>query len=658
MERMVQAASVDNRLSALRMSPGIAVAAVIVGLSLAGGGYAGGATGVATALVWLLVVAVVLGGRVRLPAAGSQTLLAGGCLLALAGLTAFSLIWASDDGSGFADVVKVSGYAGAFILAGLTIERRWSSAILTGIAGGILAVAIIALVSRLGGVGAGDSTLAALLGSASGRLSYPIGYWNGLGALMALGVPVLVWIAAGPLASRPRPWAIAALCPLLLVAYMTSSRGALLAAAIGAVVVGGLASDRPRAAAATAVGIVATIPAFLAAGLMNGILDSAGTGSPGGSEAVVALALLAGMGFAAAFGAGLTLRLSRIRLKRIRVRRAPALAAALVIVAGIVLLTGPSRFIDDFGSLPQQNRTEGDAGILNVSGSGRAQFWGTALDAFADAPLKGIGAGGFATYWNINGTLETPTKNVHSEPLELLAELGVAGLALFIAFFFVVVRAGVRRARGPDRADAGAALGVIAAGSVGFLIDWTWQIPAVVVPILIAAALLTGPSFGDDGRAAERLEPREEGLWSLRGPAIALTLIALAIPAIWAGGVLGLATSQLDASRDAYDRGEYGTAAQAARSAAQIEPWASEPWLRLAAIEQAAGNLDAARVDGLAAVDRSPQDFRPWLLLGLVETARGDPGPSISYTLRAETLAPRVLFRIGNIGLSAAGSGI
>ena len=63
-------------------------------------------------------------------------------------------------------------------------------------------------------------------------------------------------------------------------------------------------------------------------------------------------------------------------------------------------------------------------------------------------------------------------------------------------------------------------------------------------------------------------------------------------------------------------------------------------------------------VDGIAAIKRAPEDFRTWLLLGLVESALGDPGPGISYTLRAQTLAPRVISRLGNLGLSAAGSGI
>ncbi len=50
----------------------------------------------------------------------------------------------------------------------------------------------------------------------------------------------------GDPAARPRGWALAGLVPLLLVAFMTSSRGALLAALVGVVVVVALRGQRPQ----------------------------------------------------------------------------------------------------------------------------------------------------------------------------------------------------------------------------------------------------------------------------------------------------------------------------------------------------------------------------------------------------------------------------
>lgn len=642
----------DNRRSALLAWPEIAVVAIIAALALAGGGYSGLALGAATVFVWLSVVAVLLSGRAEPDRVRPQLVTGSLCLMTLAGFTAFSLLWGSDDGAGFVDLVRSLGYAGAFILAGLVVRPGRLEQALTAVAGGIFVVALIALTSRLGGIGNGDAGLVAAISTTTGRLSYPIGYWNGLGALMALGVPLLVWIGSEPRRPRAPAWSLAALCPLLLVAFMTSSRGALLAAILGTAVVVGFAEERRRAAAAFGVAFLAALPAICMSALLSEIAHSPGTGAPGAPEAAVAGALVAGMALAAGFGGRIVVRLTRIGSKYGRLRPAPLLAVTLVIGIGLVVISGPSRFLDDFRSLPAHSRTDAGGGLLTVSGTGRAQFWGTALDAFADAPLKGVGAGSYATYWNIHGSLDTPTKNAHSEPLELLAELGLVGFGTFVAFFVVVVMSGIRRAGGADRAGTGAALGLITAASVGFLIDWTWQIPAVVVPVLIVAAVLTGSALQAPGPRKVRWGARGQlslGRW--RGPAIATTVVAMAIPALWAGGVLALASSQLDSSDRALSSGEYGSAAQSARAAASLEPWSAEPWLQLAAVERGAGNFEAAQRDAAAAIDRAPEDFRPWVLAALVENDRRDYKASLSYTLRANLLAPRVLARIYALGL-------
>ena len=127
------------------------------------------------------------------------------------------------------------------------------------------------------------------------------------------------------------------------------------------------------------------------------------------------------------------------------------LAAALAVLVTIVLLVGPGKIAGDFAATSGREATAGGA-QLSVTGSGRAQFWSTALDAFAAEPLRGIGSGSFAFYWNRNGSLETPVRNAHSEPLELLAELGPLGLAAFVAFFAAVAIPGIRRARAPGGA--------------------------------------------------------------------------------------------------------------------------------------------------------------------------------------------------------------
>jgi hypothetical protein len=83
----------------------------------------------------------------------------------------------------------------------------------------------------------------------------------------------------------------------------------------------------------------------------------------------------------------------------------------------------------------------------------------------------------------------------------------------------------------------------------------------------------------------------------------------------------------------------------AARAAAAVEPWSAEPWLRLATVEQAAGNLEAARLDAARAIELTPKDFRPWLLASGLESKLGNEKVLIAYAARALALAPLVIPR-------------
>lgn len=652
---VVKAVSTEGRFAAPRAATAIAVATVIVALSMAGGGYSGLAVGSATVTVWLLVLGVLLTGRGRptaRPAFATATL----GLAALLGFTALSLGWASDDGAGFADAVRLAGYLGTFLLVGLIVPRGGGARALEGIALGVVVVSVIALASRLAGLGDGDADLVALLPAAGGRLSYPVGYWNALGALMALAVPLLVWIGTEARSPWLRTTAIAAMPLPLLAAYMTGSRGALLAAALGAAAFIPFAADRWRAGAALALGVAAALPAIVAATVEDGILDGYGSGDPGRPELVVVLLLLAGSATLLARGGRWVARASRRGATLFdpsresgRGRLGIPLLAILATGLGLLLFAGPGGLIDDLRAPPEQEgRAEG--GIFTASGSGRAQFWGTALEAFADAPVKGIGAGGYASYWNRAGSIETPVRNAHSEPLELLAELGLAGLACFLTFTGAAFVAGLRAARGAGGSRAGAAVGLMVAGSVGFLIDWTWQVPAVVVPFLIAAALVTGGALEPDGT---RHAPPRRLAWVVA----AGSSIVVAVAALWAGGVLAIASAQLTAGGEALERGELSEAAQSVRAAIAVEPWASEPWVRLAEVERAAGNLEAAQRDMEAAIERAPDDFRPWLLSSVIQAELGNRGATIAYALRAKTLAPLVLRRAALALYTGPGSG-
>lgn len=618
----------------------VAVMASLGALSFADGGYGGLALGATTAVIWTLVGFLALTGSIGRVSVGSGTLVAAGCLAGLAALTALSLRWAGDDGSGFLDVVRIGAYLGVFLLASLLVRRGEAGPVLAALATVGTGIAIAALASRLLGIGEGDSGLAAAQPAASGRLSYPIGYWNGLGALTAMTFPLLVWLGSHATVSRARPLALALIPVVLLAAYMTSSRGALLAALVGAgvmVVPGGR-----RALHVLLAGILLTLPAIVAASTTDGILTSPGTGV-GEAELTVLVALLAPMLPALVFGSRVIGAAERMGRMGPRIPARYLLVALAAAAVAVVLAAGPSGLVGDFRGTPKGSRTAGGSGIVSTSGSGRAQFWATALEAFADEPGRGVGAGGYAAYWTRNGSLSIPTRNAHSEPLELAAELGAPGLVLFAGFFVTVIACGVGRARGPDGPVAGAALGLLIAGLIGICIDWTWDIPALAVPVLIAAGLLAGPAFGSERlRASARAGPRVR---ALSEPACTLALVLVAVPMIWAGGVLLIASSALESSEDALQRGDLATAAAKARSAAAVEPWAAEPWAQLATVELAAGNLEASRAADAEAIRLAPGDYRLWVLAATIAARADQSQVSGAYTLRAVELAPRLFGR-------------
>ena len=631
------------------LASGAAVAVVVVALSLEGGTYGSEALGIASALTWMAVVVTALG-----PARGRVLswafLIAAGALAFIAVFAAFSLGWSLDRGAGFEDVVRLSGYLGAFVLAGLLVGPGRGRSVLVGLAAGLVAVSAIAIASRLAGVGAGDADLVASMRSSAGRLSYPVGYWNALGSMAAMAVPLLVWISTATRERVQSAVALAATPVVVLAAFMTSSRGALIAIAIGSAVVIAASRSRSRALAALAVGAVCSIPAVVAATLGNGILDSPLV-VPGRAEAAVGAAVLVGMAGAATFGPSAVSRGSAVAIPGLRMRH--VLAASFVALVIIILVVGPGRIAGDFAAISGREASTA-SGELSVTGSGRAQFWSTALEAAADEPLRGIGAGSFSLYWNRYGGLETPVRNAHSEPLELLAELGIAGFGALVVFFAAVAASGIPRARRRADAAPGAALGVIATGLLGVLIDWTWDVPAAAVPILVAAALCVNGAL-ENGRG--RIAPaRRPPLW-VPAPTVALVVAVLAVPSVWSAGVLAASGNRMNASDDALAAGRLDEAATAARSAAAIEPWNSEPWLQMATIERSAGNTDAARLAARRAIEITPGDFRPWLLASSLEVALGNRRVAVTYAGATLALAPLVIPRaLIEPGLSA-GSG-
>jgi len=92
----------------------LAVVAVVVPLAFTSGGYSPLAVGTITVVVWLALLARVLGGGAA-DAARPALVRAAVPLLILLALTVLSVEWTSSDESAFADAVRLAGYLGAFL---------------------------------------------------------------------------------------------------------------------------------------------------------------------------------------------------------------------------------------------------------------------------------------------------------------------------------------------------------------------------------------------------------------------------------------------------------------------------------------------------------------------------------------------------------------
>src|SRR5687768_2898004 len=236
-----------------------AVAAGCVAISLAGGGFEPTAFAAGGLVVWGLALVGLATGVLPRSEPPPAALLAGLALAGLGTLMAISLAWASDDGNGFEDVVRTFAYVGLFVLVVIASRPDEARPWLAGLAIGLAAVAGIALLARFEPslFGDPDAGLAEDLPAVLGRLTYPIGYWNGLAAAMAAAIALLGWFAATSSARAVRSAAVAALPVTMLALWMTDSRGGVVAAVLAYAILLGTGPMRGRLLVNLLIGLLA-----------------------------------------------------------------------------------------------------------------------------------------------------------------------------------------------------------------------------------------------------------------------------------------------------------------------------------------------------------------------------------------------------------------
>jgi hypothetical protein len=666
--------------------PPDSIAAVVIGGALAGVafGAAGGTQLGRTTVVEILMVllggavvaaAIVWGRRGRLYGAASLVFFA-----ALAILTALSATWAIVPELSYVEAGRTLAYLAVFAaaVAGARLAPRATPVVIKGILLAAIAAIGYALAARVWPANLGEHEI-------SNRIGQPFEYWNAVGTTAALAMPGLLWLGSrrgGSLAGRVL--AYPAMGAAVLAILLTQSRGALAAAALGAIVWFAIVPLRLR-----------SLPVLLLPSMVAGLVAAWALSKDAFAETAQSLAvkesvagefglLLVAMS-AALIAAGLAVNIGLTRATpAARVRRRLGIAAVAVACAVPLVAFTSVAFsdrglggtiedrVDELTSETQTAPSEQGAGRLAAASSTRGKYWREAGRVFADRRAVGTGAGTFAAARLRHRTDLSVTRHAHGFVPQTLADLGVVGIvvttALLLAWLVAAARATAlyprrlpfRGANGepPERRDwtpdrtAVVALALMAiVFGLQSAIDWTWFVPGPTAMALVAAGFVAGrgPAAAvPEGPVVDLREPlRESAPPRLLAAAAVLLTALLTAWAIWQPEAADRATGDAIALADA---GDADGALAKTRDAADTNPLSAEPLLVEAAIATQAGHEDDARRTLERAVLKFPGEADTWYRLAAFQLGTLDRPDLAAETARGALyldphgLAARQLF--------------
>jgi hypothetical protein len=635
----------------------IAFGAVLAAIALEGGGglQLGPLTRVELAVDLgagaLVAAAIVAGGHTR-RFWGGLTLALMGALLAV---TALSITWAVEPSAAWEEANRTLAYL-ATMAAGVALVRlfpqRWPS-LLGGVVLAGVAICGYALLTKVfPGALNPDEVYA--------RLREPFGYWNAVGLMAALAAPACLWLGArrsghAAISALAYP-ALGLLVATILLAY---SRGALLALACGCAVWFAVVPLRLRGVAVLATsalggGLVA-LWTFAQSPLSSDNVPLADRVSAGHElgillVAMVLVLLIAGMaiGFASA-------------------QRAPSpdarRQAGIVVLAALALV--PVVFVGALalserglgGSLskgwkdltdPQASTPANAPNRLTAVGSVRARYWNEALKMFRAHKALGVGAGGYATVRPRfrNDTLDV--RHAHGYVVQTLADMGIVGMAVSLALLAAWLAA-VQRTVGlwgrgrhapwtPERVGMATLLAICVVFGVHSFVDWTWFVPGNAIVALLCAGWLAGR-----GPTNEPIEPREPVRLAVRHPwriGLATGAAAVALVAAWTSWQPQRAVAKGSDALATAEAGHFPEARAQIADAEKINPLSVDLLFQESAIEQAGGDVAAARGALQEAVRAEPSNPATWLTLAEFELQQGNKPQALSAVGSALYLDP------------------
>ncbi len=621
--------------------------ALILYLGFDGGGYALLVrSDVAVLVWWALLLGAALGFRPPgRPGRAAQIALV---LFALfAAWSTLSATWSLSSERALDEASRLAAYLGVLGLAIATFGDRDRALrhVIAAVATAIVVIALLAVLTRLQpNLIPSAQTTAQLIPGSRQRLSWPLNYFNALGALVALALPLLLSLATSARWLWARGAAAAAVPVVMLCGYLTFSRGAAVAGACALAVYVALAPRRiPRVATAVLCiggGALLIAQAVDRQAIENGLTTSAAT-TEGRSLLVWLIVVCALVGIAQVVLTVAGRRLVPARLLSVPLRPARGLTVAAVALAIVVALAAGAphhlhHLWQDFTRPTDVSLHSDDlARFTALSGDNRYTYWKTAIDALPGHWLQGFGLGSFQLVWLPRAPLISYVMNAHSLYVETLTEVGLIGLALLAGFLATLLGTAVRRARTADpaaRAPAAAAAAAMVSFLVSAAVDWVWQMPVIPVAFLLLAAAALAPA---------ELRPL-----TVRGPrAVALRAAAVVIAAgcLILIGVPMAMTEAVQSSQADAAAGDLTAALAAARTAIAVEPDAESPVIQAALVLELQRRFSAALPYAVRATVNEPQNWDGWLIASRLEAETGHASQALTDYERARSLNPRSL---------------
>jgi hypothetical protein len=557
---------------------------------------------------WVAVVVLLVRDDIRLTVLEQFFVLALGVLAAW---TALSTIWSADPAQTVFELERTLVYVAGAIAFVLVARRRLLGEMVGGLLVALTLLSLYALTTRLF-----PGRFLVYDPIAVYRLDEPLGYWNALGVVSAMGALLALGIAARGRSVTGRALAAASLLVLVPTLYFTFGRGALIACACG--LIAAIALDPRRLQLITALFFLAPAPALAVwLSVRSSALTRQGAAvdqaSKEGRQLAIALIGLAALSaFLAVALHVLERRLEIPRPARLAYGGILALIAIVLVVMVAAPYGGPRGLVEaayeNFKGRGVGSSAHGSdlsKRFLSFSGNGRADFWAAGWRNYESHPWVGSGAGSYEQYWLEHRTFGAKIRDAHGLYVEVLSELGPVGLGLLIIALGLPVVAAMRARR---RALIPAVFGAYVAYLAHAGADWDWEMTAVTLAgIYCGAALLVAARTGRERTMSPALR---RGLAAGLAPLIVFAFVGL------------IGNSAAAASERAAESGDLGRAEDQARKAIRWAPWSAAAWERLADAHYERGDLASARAALQRAIEKDPRSWELWFYLGTVSTGQ------------------------------------